>query len=48
MSNSDIKRTIEQGGVEIDGQKITDPLSVVSGSELKFGKSIRRRLVTGD
>ena len=48
VSNSDIKRTIEQGGVEIDGQKITDPLSVVSGSELKFGKSIRRRLVTGD
>lgn len=44
VSNSDIKRTIEQGGVEIDGTKITDPNLVVTGSELKFGKSVRRKL----
>lgn len=46
VSNSDIKRTIEQGGVAIDGVKVTDPLETVTGSEIKFGKSIRRKLVS--
>lgn len=45
ISNSDIKRTIEQGGVEVDGVKLTDPLAPITGSEIKFGKSIRRKLV---
>lgn len=45
ISNSDIKRTIEQGGVEVDGLKLTDPLAPITGSEIKFGKSIRRKLV---
>jgi tyrosyl-tRNA synthetase len=47
-SNSQIKRLIEQGGVEIDGQKITDPLSqpnIQSGSILKFGKRTYVKLV---
>lgn len=44
VSNSDIKRTIEQGGVSIDGVKVTDPLAPVSGSVIKFGKNIRRQL----
>ena len=40
-SHSQIKRTIEQGGVEIDDHKLTDPLAkpdIKSGSILKFGK----------
>lgn len=44
VSNSDIKRTIEQGGVEVDGVKITDPLAPITGNEIKFGKSVRRKL----
>lgn len=44
VSNSDIKRTIEQGGVSVDGVKVTDPLAPVTGSTIKFGKSIRRKL----
>lgn len=44
ISNSDIKRTIEQGGVAVDGTKITDPNARVTGSEIKFGKNIRRKL----
>jgi len=46
ISNSNIKRTIEQGGVEVDGVKLTDPLAPITGSEIKFGKSIRRKLVS--
>lgn len=45
VSNSDIKRTLEQGGVEIDGLKITDPTAKVSGSILKFGKRTFRKIV---
>lgn len=44
VSNSEIKRTIEQGGVEVDNVKITDPNTPVSGKTLKFGKNIRRHL----
>lgn len=46
-SNSHIKRTITQGGVEFDGQKITDPNHVVDikgGETLKFGKRIFRQI----
>lgn len=45
VSNSVIKRTIEQGGVEIDGIKITDPNAEVLGTELKFGKNTYRKIV---
>lgn len=44
FSNSDLKRTIEQGGVEVDGVKVTDPGAKVTGQEIKFGKNIRRKL----
>ncbi len=40
-SNSQIRRTIEQGGVEVDGQKITDPTTIPEyhhGSVIKYGK----------
>ena len=46
VSNSDIRRTIEQGGVELDGQKITDPSTpIASGGILKFGKKTYRKIV---
>ncbi|MFH1648523.1 MAG: tyrosine--tRNA ligase [Patescibacteria group bacterium] len=40
-SASQIKRVIEQGGVEINGRKVTDPHEVIefkSGDVIKFGK----------
>ncbi len=46
-SSGQIKRTIIQGGVELDGTKILDPnqaVSLKSGSVLKFGKRDFRRL----
>ena len=46
LSNSEIKRVIQQGGVEVDGNKLTDLDAPVQGSEIKFGKSIRRELRT--
>lgn len=48
VSNSEIKRVVSQGGVEIDGKKLTDLSANVSGSEIKFGKSIRRKLTIPD
>ncbi len=46
VSNSDIKRTIEQSGVELDGKKITDPTTPVTSSGiLKFGKKTYRKIV---
>lgn len=44
VSNSDIKRTLEQGGVEVDGDRVTDPTTVVTGSTLKFGKRTFRKI----
>jgi tyrosyl-tRNA synthetase len=41
VSGSDIRRMIEQGGVQINGEVITDlrhPLNLVSGMVVKFGK----------
>jgi len=40
-SLSNLKRVVEQGGVEIDGNKITDPYLIVDfkkGTIVKFGK----------
>lgn len=45
VSNADIKRTIEQGGVELDGLKLTDTNFVITHSGLlKFGKHTYRKL----
>lgn len=47
VSNSDIKRTIEQGGVEIEGAKLTDPLqnlTLKGGEIIKFGKHTYRKV----
>lgn len=44
VSNSDIKRTLEQGGVEVDGVRINDPSVQVAGTILKFGKRTYRRI----
>lgn len=44
VSNGELKRTIEQGGVEVDDVKHTDPTAPLSGSVIKFGKNIRRKL----
>lgn len=49
-SNNEAKRLIIQGGVTIDGEKITDPdaeISVKTGQVLKIGKKNRfYRVVT--
>ncbi|MBP9703013.1 tyrosine--tRNA ligase [Candidatus Woesebacteria bacterium] len=46
VSNGDIKRTIEQGGVELEGIKITDPTTpITNGGILKFGKKTYRKIV---
>jgi tyrosyl-tRNA synthetase len=45
ISNADIKRTLEQNGVEVDGVKVSDPQAVVTGQILKFGKRTYRKLV---
>lgn len=40
-STSNIRRVVEQGGVEVDGKKVTDPaeeLEFKPGSVIKFGK----------
>lgn len=37
-SNSDWKRLVEQGGVSLDGEKITDPNMEVKSGVLKIGK----------
>jgi len=40
-SNSQLRRVIEQGGVQLDGEKLTDPyqeIKIRSGSQLKVGK----------
>jgi tyrosyl-tRNA synthetase len=45
VSNSDIKRTLEQGGVELDEVRITDPTTLVTAGALKFGKRTFRKLI---
>lgn len=45
VSNADLKRTLEQGGVEIDGVKVIDPATIVDGSILKFGKRTYRKII---
>ncbi len=44
VSNADIKRTLEQNGVEVDGVKVSDPQTLVTGQILKFGKRTYRRI----
>lgn len=45
VSNSDIKRTLEQGGVELDGVKLTHPTTpVTQGGTIKFGKHTFRKV----
>lgn len=45
VSNGDIKRTLEQNGVEVDGVKVSDPLAIVTGKILKFGKRTYRKII---
>ncbi len=45
VSNSDIKRTLEQGGVELDGVRITDPSTTITAGTLKFGKHTYRKVI---
>lgn len=45
VSNSDIKRTLEQGGVELDGVRLIDPATPVTTGTLKFGKRTYRKLI---
>lgn len=45
VSNSDIKRTIEQGGVEIEGARVTDPATPIAAGMLKFGKHTYRKII---
>ncbi len=44
VSNSDIKRTLEQGGIELDGVRITDPMTLAKTGMLKFGKKTYRKI----
>lgn len=44
VSNADIKRTLEQNGVEVDGVKVSDPHAIVTGKILKFGKRAYRKI----
>lgn len=45
VSNSDLKRTLEQGGVELDGVRVSDPGAPVKSGLLKFGKRIYRKII---
>ena len=45
VSNAEIKRMIEQGGVELDGVRLTDPSAPITQSgTLKFGKRTYRKI----
>jgi tyrosyl-tRNA synthetase len=47
-SNSEARRLVEQGGVSIDGRRITDPAAVITGNEpvvLKAGKRQFARVI---
>jgi tyrosyl-tRNA synthetase len=49
-SRSEIRRLIQQGGVSLDGQKITDDkarVTVQNGQVLKAGKLVVVKLTTG-
>jgi len=41
-SKSDARRAVEQGGVTVDGEKVTDIKAVFTGDSLRSGKVIRR------
>ena len=47
ISGNEMKRTVEQGGVEVDGKKVTTPLEIIefkSGVLVKYGKRIFLRV----
>ena len=46
-SNSDARRKIEQGGVRLGGERVSDPRQVIAAGvyELEVGKKLRVRLV---
>jgi len=47
-SRSDIRRVIQEGGVQLDGQKLTDPKAVIeprAGQILRAGKRVVRKIV---
>ena len=41
-SKSEARRAVEQGGVSVDGEKVTDLKAVYSGDALRAGKVFRR------
>jgi tyrosyl-tRNA synthetase len=46
-SRSDIRRVVQEGGVQLDGQKLTDPKAVIeprAGQILKAGKRVVRKI----
>lgn len=48
LSNSQIKRVVEEGGVEYNEQKITDPYASITpktGDKIKFGKHTFRHII---
>ncbi|MBM3890502.1 MAG: tyrosine--tRNA ligase, partial [Verrucomicrobia bacterium] len=49
-SRSDIRRVIQEGGVQLDGQKLTDPTAVIeprAGQILRAGKRVVRKIELG-
>jgi tyrosyl-tRNA synthetase len=49
-SRSDIRRVVQEGGVQLDGQKLTDPKAVIeprAGQILRAGKRVVRRIEPG-
>lgn len=47
ISGNEMKRTVEQGGVEVNGNKMTNPLEMVnfkSGDIIRFGKRVFLRV----
>ena len=41
-SRSDARRTVEGGGVSVDGEKVTDPFFAILGDEIGEGKVIKK------
>ncbi len=49
-SRSDIRRVVQEGGVQLDGQKLTDPKAVIeprAGQVLRAGKRVVRKIEPG-
>ena len=41
-SRSEARRAVEQGGVTVDGEKVTDTRKTYTAAELREGKVVRR------